>query len=230
MKALINESIAELFESKTGMPVIPLKPYNKLDLPVSAHADMLFCVLGDKIFCYEDYVLENNLLDELTGSGKSVVFVEKECNPKYPGDVGLNVLIMGKSIFCNIKHTAKEILEYAKECNYEIYDVKQGYSSCSTLVLDANYAVTSDASIYKAIVQAGKKALVINNNNIKLDGYECGFIGGGSGILGKDVFVFGDITTLQNGENIYEFIHNLGFNILHVLSGEVYDFGGIKFI
>ena len=45
MKALINYEIADAFYNATGLDVIPLKPYSKLDLPVSAHADMLFCLL-----------------------------------------------------------------------------------------------------------------------------------------------------------------------------------------
>lgn len=230
MKALINESVAKIFEEKTGISAIPLKPYQRLDFPVASHADMLFCVFDDCIFCYQDYVCENNLLNDLNSSGKKVVFVRKKCEKEYPHDIGLNVLVMGKNIFCNVKHTAEEILECAKERNYSIINVKQGYSSCSTLVLDENNALTSDPSIYNAIIKTGKNAFLVDNSAIKLDGYGCGFIGGSSGVLNRDVFVFGDISSLPNGKQAREIICKFGYNIIPILSGEVYDFGGIKFI
>ena len=230
MKALINENVAKAFEIKTGIEAIPLKPYNRLDLPISAHADMLFCVLDNMVFCYEDYVIENSLLDVLVCSGKTVVNVRKSCSREYPNDIGLNVLIMGKTIFCNIKYAAKEILEYASEHGYEIINVKQGYSACSTLVLNDNVAITSDKSIAIAVEKSGKQAILIDNSKIKLEGYNCGFIGGASGVFAKDVYVFGDILTLTDGKRILDIINNLGFNIITVLFGDVCDFGGVKFI
>ena len=62
MKALINYEVAEAFKEVTGIDVVPLYPYDKLQVPVSAHADMLFCILDKTVFCYEDYVKENNLI------------------------------------------------------------------------------------------------------------------------------------------------------------------------
>ena len=59
MLAFVSIDIAEQFKMKTGIEVLPLKPYNKLDKPVSSHADMLINIIEDRIFCYEDYYLEN---------------------------------------------------------------------------------------------------------------------------------------------------------------------------
>ena len=230
MLALINEKISQEFENKTGIRTVALKPYRQLDLPVSSHADMLLCVIEDRVFCYKDYALENALVSKLSGAGFKAVFVSKECGKQYPCDIGLNVLIMGKTLFCNSKHTAKEIIDFATQSGYEIVNVKQGYAACSTLVLNENCAITSDMSIASAIKQVGKEAILIDNSKIRLDGYNCGFIGGASGVLGEDVFVFGEIKTLVNGEKIAEKIHSLGYNIIPILSGEVCDFGGIKFI
>ena len=96
MKVLINHEIAKEFTTVTGIDVIPLYPYKKLDLPVCCHADMLFCVLDNTVFCYEDYVDEFNLLSVLFGEGYEVEFVSKRCGNKYPDDIALNVLVMGK--------------------------------------------------------------------------------------------------------------------------------------
>ena len=59
MLAFVSCDIAEQFEKITGVEALPLMPYSRLDNPVSSHADMLINIIEDRIFCYEDYYLEN---------------------------------------------------------------------------------------------------------------------------------------------------------------------------
>ena len=230
MKALINEKISKEFETKTGISVFPLTSYSKLDTPVSSHADMLFCILDKTIFCYEDYVMDNGIFNLLNGSGYDVVFVSNVCKREYPYDISLNVLVIGKFLFCNVKYTAKEILEYAEKNGYSVINVRQGYAACSTLVIDDYNAITTDLSVYKALTKTGKNALLIDNSEIELKGYNCGFIGGSTCIIGNNICFFGDPSTLTDFEKIDVFIRNLNFNILPILQGGVCDFGGVKFI
>ena len=230
MKVLINESIAKAFSSFTNLECVALPPYKRLSAPVACHADMLFCVIDDTMFCYEDYVKESGLLNELEKSGKRIVYVSNVCEGKYPSDIGLNVLIMGKTLFCNVAHTSKEILEYAKMREYEVINVKQGYSACSTLVIDENNAVTADMGMYKKINECGKKALLISNEGILLDGYNCGFVGGASSVIDKNIYFFGDINTLGDHDKIKHFVECCGGTIFSISSGRVYDFGGIKLV
>ena len=230
MKALINYEIAEDFTHVTGIESIPLMPYNRLDLPVSAHADMLFCILDKTVFCYEDYVKEQRIYNSLVECGLNVVFVSNACNKDYPNDVSLNVLIMGKTLFCNEKYVAREILAYAKAHKYKVVNIKQGYAACSTLVIDENNAITSDFGIAEAIKRENKSVLVIKNDEIILKGYNCGFIGGATGVCGKKIFTFGDLNTLVDGDKIFNNILECKSTIVPILSGRVYDFGGIKLI
>ena len=230
MKALVNYEVASAFAKKTAIDVISLPPYNKLDLPVAAHPDMLFCVLDDTVFCYKDYVLENSLYSLLENEGYNVVFVSNICDKVYPLDISLNVLVMGKTLFCNVKHTAKEIIDYGNDNGYSIVNVKQGYSACSTLVIDENTAITSDIGILSAIEKAGKNAILIKNDDIILSGYNCGFIGGATGKIENDVFIFGEIELISEYKEISVLLESKGCKIVPVLSGRVYDFGGIKLI
>lgn len=230
MKALISSEIAKEFELKTGIKVISLPSYYKLDTPVSSHADMLFCILDNTIFCYEDYVKYNNIFDILKDSGYNVCFVSAVCKKEYPDDVSLNVLVMGKTIFCNKKYVAKEILEYADAHGYMVRNVKQGYSACSTLVLDENNAITSDSSVFKAMREIGKNVLLIDNSNIELKGYNCGFIGGATGVCGNKIYIFGELNKLVDYKKIKSLISSLNFNVVQISLGGVCDFGGIKLI
>lgn len=230
MKALINHEIALDFYKTTGIEVIPLKPYDKLDLPVSAHADMLFCLLDKTVFCYEDYVTENNIYEKLIDSGLNVIFVSKHCGKSYPDDISLNVLVMGKTLFCNLNHTAKEIIDYASKNGYKLINVKQGYSACSTLVIDENNAITADTGMAAAIEKEGKSVLLVSGNDIVLTGYNCGFIGGASGVWNKKICIFGELNHLSCKNEIEQYISKCDKEIFSISAGRVYDFGGFKLI
>ena len=221
---IANHKIADILSKTINIEAIALPPYSKLDTPVNAHADMLVSVLEDKIFMYKDYYLKNrealNKIDK-----NKLTLTEHNCSKEYPGDVALNALIIGKKMFCNIKHIAKELLDYATICNYKIIDVKQGYSCCSTLAIDENHAITSDKGMYNALKKENVETLLIDNENITLDGYNCGFIGGSGGIISNKVLFFGDIRTLDDYAKIKDFIGNLNKDILTIFPGGVSDFG-----
>ena len=114
-----------------------LMPYSRLDNPVSSHADMLINIIEDRIFCYEDYYLENkSVFKRAEDIGYSIVKCTPPASSSYPEDIGLNTLVIGKKIFGNVKHLSKELVFFANENGYELINVKQGYTACSTLVLN----------------------------------------------------------------------------------------------
>ena len=228
MKLLINNDYARIFEDTTGITCIPLPPYERLDLPISSHADMLFCILDNTVFCYKDYIEENGFDSLLQKEGYFLKFVSKKCEKTYPNDIALNVLKMGNLLFCNQKYVATEVVDYANINGYKIINIKQGYSACSTLIIDENNAITSDIKIQKAMEKENKNVLLASNDKIVLNGYNCGFFGGASGVIGKKIYFFGDISTLPDYENIKSFIYNCGFEICSLSSGRVCDFGGFK--
>lgn len=63
----------------------------------------------------------------------------------------------------------------------EIVNINQGYARCSTLILNNRTAVTADISVKNALEKDGAKVLLISSGDIKLEGYDYGFIGGASG-------------------------------------------------
>ena len=229
MIALINECIAESFENVTKIQTIPLKKYERLDYPVRCHADMLFCVLDNVIFCYGDYY-EQNCKDLDTIKGYKIVKTTHLCSKEYPHDIGLNVLVIGKHIFCKREYTAHEILEYAQENGYKIVNVNQGYSSCSTLVVDENSAITSDKGIYEALQNEGFDSLLVSTKEIKLEGYNCGFIGGSGCFFNKTAYFFGKIERLQECEKISAWLKQKNYSYFSIFPGDVSDFGGVKLL
>lgn len=230
MKILVSANAQKDLQFATGLECIPLKPYGKLDAPVASHADMLFCILDRTVFCYEDYVRENSLEEVFVSLGYSLCYVKKPCAPEYPGDIALNVLIMGKTLFCKLDSVAEEIMKYANLNGYKTVDVKQGYAACSTLALDENKAITSDVGIYNALLREGKDALFVYSDDIELKGYNCGFIGGASGMFLKDAYFFGDLFEVKDFEIIADFIDKSGFNYKLTSLDKLNDFGGFKLI
>ena len=229
MLAILSSEISEIFYEKTKIEVLPLPFYEKLDTPVATHADMLISVIENTLFTYEDYYLKNKKIFKKIEDYYKVVKVKHKCQNKYPGDIGLNVLVIGKKIFANLKNTAHEILDFAKKNGYELINVNQGYAACSTLVLNGG-AITSDISIYNALLKEGIKSLLVSTSNINLPGYNCGFIGGATGTFGNKVYLFGSLTRLIDNEKISSFLSDLNYEIIEILPEEVYDFGGIKII
>ena len=231
MKLFVSDSVSELIKGAIDISPLPLKPYDCLDAPVSSHADMLVFVLENRIFCYADYYLVNkDIFDIAENEGYKIVPVSKKCQKNYPYDISLNALVMGKVIFANLKYIAKEIINYAQEEGFSFVNVKQGYSACSTLVLDDNNAITADKGMYNAISLAGKNATLISKEGIILNGYDHGFIGGASFVIGDTVFFFGDIKTHPDYQMIHSKINELDMKEFCILRGDVFDFGGGKII
>lgn len=230
MIAIMSEQISNRFYEKTGIKTFSLKPYLKLDTPVSSHADMLMLVLDNTVFCYEDYFLENLEIFEMLKESKNIIFVSNECKKEYPYDISLNVLIVGNNLICNKKYVAKEVINYADTHGYTVIDVKQGYSACSTLVVNESLAITSDVAIKKAIESIGKTAFLIDNSSINLPGYNCGFIGGASGAFDNKIYFFGTADYLLKNEEIASELKKQNVEIISIIPDGVYDFGGIKFI
>ena len=89
MIILASSLISETLENKLKVKVLPLKPFEKLDAPVSCHPDMLICVIDKSVFCYEDYFNENiNLFKEVEKHGYKIVKTKHLCERKYPKDIG----------------------------------------------------------------------------------------------------------------------------------------------
>ena len=231
MKAFVSCNISDRFEERTGIDALPLRPYRRFDEPVATHADMLICILDNNIFCYSDYRSDNKEIFDLAASeGYNIIECEPPASAKYPYDIGLNVLVIGKRIFARKDSIAKRLYDYAVSHGYEIVDVRQGYACCTTLVLDENNVVTGDISICSALERYGINVLLINEASIRLTGYKYGFIGGSTFVKNNDVFFFGDPDTLDESDRIKGMIKALCMEEISILSGEVFDFGGVKLL
>lgn len=204
-----------------GYEIRLLPPYSRLSSPVATHPDMLMCQIGEKNFIPKDYYTLNKEKFE----GVKVVAIDADVKEKYPNDVCFNALVMEDCVYGRTDVICKEILESASKSVF----VKQGYAACSTLIVSNNAAITADKSIASALTANGVDVCLIEQGNIRLDGYDYGFIGGASLKLADNtVAFFGNIKYHQSFDLISDFLEKYKIRSISLSDEPLIDFGGGK--
>ncbi len=212
---------------KSEFETILLPPDDEIAAPVRSHPDMIMMVLGGKIFFPETYVNKNpDVVGRIVDlSGLELVKSTSPRGPVYPSDVSLNCAEVGSIFLCRKKSASVELLSAADEVGLEVVSVKQGYAGCSTLVLGGS-AVTSDLGIFSALTSRGVDCFFYPNEKIRLNGYNCGFIGGCGGTCEGVVYLYG----IPDECGIFNFISSRGYSVKFLSDKPLFDCGGIKFI
>jgi hypothetical protein len=142
--------------------------------------------------------------------------------------VALNQAVVDKNILGYANSCAKSILKYASENGYNYQSIKQGYAKCSTLILGNKAIISADASIILMADKLNISRLKITNgiNEIKLDGYDYGFIGGASAVYENKVFFFGNLSLHSQGKEISDFCKKNGFLPISIGTKKLCDVGG----
>ena len=210
-----------------GYTVLPLPPFDRLSEPVNTHADMLFFSYNDIIVTHRDYYrAARDVFDTLSSEcGIRLVLSDCDVRPKYPQDVAFNAIALGGILYSNTPHTSAEICEmFPKKVK-----VKQGYAACSTLALSDKCVITADTSLAREYEANGIDVTIIKSGSISLPPYDCGFIGGASGVDGDTVFFTGDIDTHTDAEIIKSTLSLQKMKYISLSDEPLSDVGGIKF-
>lgn len=207
-----------------GFDIVSLAPFRALCEPTDTHADMLLCSVGDRIFKHGEYEIECS-----EAEGEKFVGVWEQMGEKYPHDVLLNIAVVGKNAFCNVKHSSATVLEYLKENGIAVHHVEQGYAHCSTCIVSEKAIITADEGIAIATREVGIDALKISAGHISLPPYGYGFIGGASGMCGDKVYFCGSLKLHPDGESIRAFINAHGKEVIELCDAPLSDVGGILF-
>ena len=179
---------------------------------VANHPDVLLCKLGAKP---ESPIYEG---------------APNELSPLYPGDCRYNAACTGKFFIHRLDITDSELLVAAKaSCENELVliDVRQGYTKCSTVIVDENSIITYDKGIAKPCEAAGMNVLLVEPGFVKLRGADTGFIGGASGRVDDEIVFNGDLSAHPNFREITAFIEAHGLGCKWFKSYELEDIGSI---
>lgn len=215
-------SVKETLEG-LGIEVIPTTKHKNISREIMDHADMqLTKVSGDLFVCApEVYDYYKAYL------GEKLICGEKALKCNYPYDIAYNVARVGKYAFHNTKYTDINVLSSLEKENVKMINVNQGYTKCNMCVAGEN-VITSDDGIYISCIENNVPALKISQGSILLDGYDYGFIGGASGMIGDDTLFFaGDITLHPDFESMQSFLKSAGVKTLYVPGTPLTDVGTV---
>ena len=171
--------------------------------PLAYHADMqIACVSPDTYVaspeCYEYYCKILNDYKVKIHCGNTYL----SCN--YPQDIAYNITVTEKVAVHNFKYT-DGILKSMLSCK-KLINVSQGYTACTLCAISDTAFITSDAGIFKSLLQEGMHTLLINDDDVILPGFDHGFIGGSCFMAdNKSLVVNGDAGLHRDYGKISEF-------------------------
>lgn len=213
----------ELIEIKKSINVYP---------EISSHVDIFACKVKDKIIVEKSAY--KMLKNKLNNDENILISGEKMISYDYPNDIKYNVCIVGNKAIHNFKHTDSKITQELEKNNFEIINVKQGYSNCSISVIDEKSIILSDRGLYNNLKNSGLDILFLDYiPDIKLFdengeySQKNGFIGGAISRIGDNIVVFGDIDKIDYYCNIRKFIESRNLKIIDFEGLDVIDYGGV---
>jgi hypothetical protein len=192
--------------------------------PISGHPDIFFTKVGNRL------IVAPNLpkkYKQLLNS-KNIDFTEGvlPVGRKYPESSRYNVVAVKNFLFHNFRYTDSSITDAAGDRN--LVHINQGYARCGLIPLDDKHFITSDKGIAKVLDHLpGIKTLLVNPEDILLEGHRHGFIGGTAGVDGKRLILAGSLDHFNDGKKIREFIKPLGTEIIELYNGPLFDGGSI---
>ena len=213
-----------------GFELVKLPSFSLLQKPVSAHPDMLFFTAKGRLVCHRDYfsAAEREILQIANASGLSIFLSDEDMGAEYPEDVLFNAAAIGDKLICRRDTVSNPVAELYPED--KIINVRQGYAKCSVCAVNDNAIITADPSIARAAEKNGIDVLPISRGGVRLNGYDCGFIGGASGCDGENVYFCGNIDLHPDGEKIRAFCERQGRKAISLSDDPLYDYGTLIFI
>lgn len=190
------------------------------------HADMQCLKIEDTLFILNEC---KELKKKLSAFEKKIIVTERKIGQIYPNNVLLNAVYVNNKLFCNNKGIDTSVTKFCNENNIDIINVSQGYTKCSTALID-NCFITADVGIFNSMTSNGVEGLLIKNGSIHLKGVDYGFIGGCCFGYGNAVYFTGDIMKHPEGEKITDFLHKHNKNIVCLSNEKLYDIGGFVIV
>ena len=228
MRSIEKETLKSL-----GYELVEIKKNNSVYSEISSHVDIFTCKVDNKVIV-ENSVYEI-LKNQLNYNKNILVRGNTTVQGIYPYDIKYNVCIVDNKAIHNFKYTDSKIINELKSKEFELINVKQGYSNCSIAVIDENSIILSDRGLYNSLKNTGLDILFLDyipdikllDENSKYSPKK-GFIGGAIAKLSNNnILVFGDLDKIDHNGDIRRFIEDRNLNMIDFNGLDVVDYGGI---
>ena len=214
-----------------GFMLIEMPTWQKLQVPVSAHPDMLMFIADKKIITHADYLeIAKEQFKAISSHGYELVISNEEISSEYPLDILFNCIELGDFIFGKENNASLHIIDYSKKSEKRFINVKQGYTKCSVAKLNDRAAITADKSLYKAMTSNGIDVLLISEGSVRLDGYDHGFIGGCTGAFSDKLYFMGNLELHPDAEIIKSFCQKHKTSPISLSDEKLFDGGSLYFL
>lgn len=194
-----------------------------LDPRIADHPDLSIFPLNENDLSIDSSVInyyQKNITDKNLIPGESV-------SKKYPYDAIYNVY-KGSDFYIHNNVTEKNINNYMKVNNYKHLFTNQGYTRCSIIPM-GDKILTADFGIYKTLKDK-IEVILLRQENIPLDRFDKGFLGGTCGFFDKTLIFNGNIEKLSNYETIKKESEASKIRLLYPKNCDLVDTGSILFI
>lgn len=218
-----TDEINEL--SQLGINCLRLKESPDLETEISSHADILSFNFGNG----QTLINKGSIGEEdLKNIGISPIIYNGKISSPYPNDIPLNVSFIGNNLICNVKHTAKEITDFAIKNNINLINTKQGYARCNLCIINDHAFITEDKGLFSLLKFCQFDVLNISSGDIYLSETHHGFLGGASCKVSKEEIYFsGNLKKHKDYEKIINFLNKHHIKPIYNKNRNLRDFGGI---
>ncbi len=196
------------------------------DKSISTHPDLQIHFVTDNMaFCSPDTI------EHYTKILPKNIKLKAGCSNvggTYPSSCAYNIARIGNIIICNTECADKAIMDFYKETDKEIINVKQGYSKCNICPISDTSFITEDRGIHNSI-QKDKHLTshLIEVGSVSLDGFKYGFIGGATGVFDNKILFCGKIPDGETGSKIHDIIYKENMEYVELSDDKLQDFGSI---
>lgn len=229
MNIIFISELAEksFIEHMTGLGRVILVPRDpRFDPRIASHPDLVITIVDNSLIIDEN--ADSSIFLQL--DALHVPYIRSSCvlGSKYPEDVAYNAVVTGHHLIHRLDSTNTLTLQHCRNIGKALVNVKQGYSKCSTVIVDNKHLISTDNGICQIIRNyTDINILPVQPGFVELEGFDYGFLGGCSGLI-RDTLVFhGDLSKHPDYFSIKEFVESTGKRLLYFTDFPLRDIGSI---
>ncbi len=209
---------------KTIGSVVLIPRDDRFDHRIGTHADLVLSIVDDTILLDEN--ASKSIYRQLDALGVPYVVGNTRLASVYPEDIAYNAVVTGKFLIHRLDYTNALLLQHSINTDKKLISARQGYTKCSTVIVNHDSIITSDRGIYEA-AKDSMKVLLIQPGHVLLEGYDAGFLGGTSGSFDDVVVFHGDLGKHPDFDKIQAFIEAAQKKLVYFPEFPLTDIGSI---
>ena len=205
--------------------VLPFTSQGIVYEAIAGHPDIFLCQVPGGVVAAPNTPAP--IMQAIEASGTKVWMGKNPLGQAYPGSARYNAF-MGRD--CLVHHggiTDEGIKEHCQ--GLEQIEVRQGYARCN-ITEAGELFLTSDRGIEKALQRSGREVMFVDPSPIVLPGQTHGFLGGCTGVRGRQLFLAGSLRHLPEGKKLRKVLGEREVEIIELYDGPLWDGGSILFL